>query len=89
MVFYTSKELVYWIQRWAEQQGLTVSSSCTAFSATPTSKPSARARTRRGRRAGSERRHACVVWCVGNQQNWDCTLRPECGCTEGCLLSNV
>ena len=25
MVFYTSKELVDWIQRWAEQQGLTVS----------------------------------------------------------------
>ena len=25
MLFYTSKELVDWIQRWAEQQGLTVS----------------------------------------------------------------
>ena len=25
MVFYTSKELADWIQRWAEQQGLTVS----------------------------------------------------------------
>ena len=58
MGFYTSKELADWIQGWAEHQELTVSVILHRILRNSYSKPSGRARTRRGRRAGSERRHA-------------------------------